>query len=839
MARPGRRLYPNVTAGSALAQFRCGTIREAELKYGTAAMEALAPHLTEPEDSLTGLDRLANAATARRAWLWLNLALPADLLLSALGTEDDNSARVELVTPALELHLRERGFAETHLHVGVALDFPQLWSVAMRAMADSRLGAEAFRAPGAELNDGAELAPWLMRAALGRYVLASYLRRADSAGNFHEWLRSACLPMVSRTVGPGNAVLLNMALADLTRGRLSPSRYSFALLRRLYARIAGVSAQGGMRSQTELVDADPVGRLFRGDNATGRTPEVRFTVGALRHLDGRNDPDFALLFWQVVRVRALFFRHVVQRPMTPGLQWFVRFYSRSGPARKPLEIEALLESAALMCGANRGLRSLEFRTGPGPNLSELLEYTSKVNEFVRRRQPGSSGNEGALRKRRSWAPTREPTVGPLEIGLVLHFIKDRGGGTKEGCPQAHWRAANADPGSRNRRDPNPSGYRYAGFFKQKRREAMALEKLLRHFPLSLESVRGLDVCTDELGVATWVFVPIFDRVRAAANQAAIALCGLLHRRVPTLRTTVHAGEDYVHLLTGLRHVDEAVEQFNLREGDRIGHGLALGVDPRDWATRAGRLAMIAEERLFDLVWEWGCYGRQVCRPVAGRPEHIEREITLLSELIFGEPQPPRSLERLQEDLCNSLSLYAVGFPDGTKPRQPDGSPLRFLHNYLTDPNWFDRGRRILWIDPAGEAESLVALQACLRHKIGSRGLTVEVNPTSNLLIGDLSDLTRHPLWRLHPPRGNGDAPPVSVCIGSDDPLVFASNLPQEYQLLHDAMTLAGLSDEEARQWLDRCRRCGLESRFTLSERDPRPLKSVLGTNTLPGRRFLL
>ena len=106
----------------------------------------------------------------------------------------------------------------------------------------------------------------------------------------------------------------------------------------------------------------------------------------------------------------------------------------------------------------------------------------------------------------------------------------------------------------------------------------------------------------------------------------------------------------------------------------------------------------------------------------------------------------------------------------------------------------------------------------IRQKLGQRGIAVEVNPSSNLLIGDLSDLTKHPLWRLRPPRSSGDAPPVSVCIGSDDPLTFATKLPQEYQLLHDALVLAGLSEAEAACWLDETRETGLRNRFTLPRR---------------------
>ena len=149
------------------------------------------------------------------------------------------------------------------------------------------------------------------------------------------------------------------------------------------------------------------------------------------------------------------------------------------------------------------------------------------------------------------------------------------------------------------------------------------------------------------------------------------------------------------------------------------------------------------------------------------------------------------------------------------------SRIERLIRYLTNPTVFEYGHENIWVEPHTEGMMLAHLQAALRQKVGTRGITVEVNPTSNLLIGDLGDLTSHPLWRLHPSRRGGDAPPVSLCIGSDDPVIFGSDLRQEYQLLSDAMTLAGLSDEEARQWIDRTRASGLESRFTLPNRTGR------------------
>ena len=112
-----------------------------------------------------------------------------------------------------------------------------------------------------------------------------------------------------------------------------------------------------------------------------------------------------------------------------------------------------------------------------------------------------------------------------------------------------------------------------------------------------------------------------------------------------------------------------------------------------------------------------------------------------------------------------------------------------------------------------ELEALRSLQRALRQKVGMLGLTVEVNPSSNLLISDLGHLQEHPIWRLSQPLD--EVPPLSVCIGSDDPLIFATNLPHEYQLLFDRMVQSGQSHEVALDWLDKAREAGMRGRFTL------------------------
>jgi hypothetical protein len=807
-----------------------------------------------PDDWSGRYDQRAPAAVARTAWRWLTLALPPDLLLAALGTVENGPHYVETLSPTLAQHLKEQGFAETHLHVGAGLDFPLLWNAVLRSIADFNVKPDVFTSPGAALGEGKDLAPWLVHAALVRYLLAAFLAVQQQFKDFRDYLCRGFCPWACSPLGPSSIAVLMRAVSELAYGQLHDAAAWFATLQGLYAQLTGVTATHIPQRVSQAVFADPIIPLLSRTGYKRRTPEVCLIASALQYLESHpGDLYFAHLFWQVVRVRALFYRHVVQRPMTPGLQWFVRFYMRASPARRPLNPRTLIESAAVLGGVGQGLRSLEFRTSPEASISAMEQYLGQIKDVAMAYRWNGHGHPAQIPREvpsnaaPTWAhpsgngmtlsarPLPANVMGSatshdheeVEFGLVYHFVKRRGGGADTGTPRANWRNSHADPGSDDTAGIfNGSGYRYALFYRERRKEAVSLEWLLRRRPLALQVIRGLDVCTDELGVPNWVLMPILERVRQAASDGIQALQKLCGWSLPQLRTTAHSGEDFVHLLTGLRNVDQTIEYFRLCEGDRIGHGLALGVDPREWAQRAGRIPMMCEERLLDLVWEWGWYAEHGNSPGRGRHALLEHEIARLSHRIFGETLSPYELKLLQTDLGDLSMLDRCGFPDRPPPPAvlkswygTDGQPTQHrlprLYHYLTDPGLFRRGRHILWVDPASEAETLAQLQAELRAKIGAMGIAVEVNPTSNLLIGDLSDLTRHPMWRLRPPRNDGDAPPVSICIGSDDPLIFGSNLRQEYQWLNDAMALAGLSDEEACQWLDRTRACGMESRFTL------------------------
>jgi hypothetical protein len=95
-----------------------------------------------------------------------------------------------------------------------------------------------------------------------------------------------------------------------------------------------------------------------------------------------------------------------------------------------------------------------------------------------------------------------------------------------------------------------------------------------------------------------------------------------------------------------------------------------------------------------------------------------------------------------------------------------------------------------------------------------------------LAVGLAPNLTAcHPIFRLEPlPGGAKDgAPTVSVTLGEDDPVTFASSLPDEFAHVYFSMLRHGVSSGDAFQWLERIRRNAWRHRFTVAEsRDYRP-----------------
>ena len=849
---------------------------------------------------------------ARLRWCWMCRALPPDLLRAARGVVDADDDPFQL-HPAMLQMLRDRGFAETHLHMGSALDFPLVWATLMRVLTKSESKHSDFKSPGAYFADGRDLCTWLLYAAVVRLVLAKWLFNSARSGadlsalltfarggwttlsdtdseadvdqphirpqpgvrDSHDdpVIAAGLANLIGRRLDVIEFHHLATLLSEFTDGKLSePRRAKFVMgaqqnLNRRFARtrvlyLSLIDPPSLLRhqrtesiafrsryqpgSRDDVFANDPLALVVGWRPTMGGSPETLFIKAALHHLEQNDkDNDFARLFWQLMRIRCLLYRHLVERPLTPGLQWFMRFFSRIKPVRKKIPGRVLFETAARLSGKDAGLRALEVRLGTEENEADCLDMLRAV--------------EGAGAK---------PELSNIEIGAVFHFSRKRGGGWEQGRLNAHgldhsypatvagMRSALHRVGSKLLKEAgNPSGFRFARFYIEQRRHAQALVNVIQMYPRLLRTIRGVDLCTDEAGVPVWVMLPLMRWVREAGQQASTQLRQRGESAIPPLRTSVHAGEDFVHLMAGLRRIDHTVTYLHLEEGDRLGHALALGVEPITWCGRIGRVIQTSEERLFDLVWEWSCYAKHNVDVASTRLAYVRTEIVRLAHHIFGSNDKasyaPEDLMAFFDLVHKEQELRNVGFPDqavlqALNARHPhraseeEVSPQAqsLLLAYLCEERVWRLGRSPVTVNFRSvqhEGEALSQLQNGLRRRIGALGLTIEVNPSSNVVIGDLGHLEAHPLWRLRPVESGDKVPPLSICIGSDNPLTLATTLPHEYQLLFDALVLRGHSHEVAMKWIDAARDAGMRTRFTLPRGVAR-IKQKLEPNILTSLR---
>ena len=356
-----------------------------------------------------------------------------------------------------------------------------------------------------------------------------------------------------------------------------------------------------------------------------------------------------------------------------------------------------------------------------------------------------------------------------------------------------------------------------------------------------DKVRGIDCASHEIGCPPEVFATAYRFLRGYLDSDASEhpfLCNEPHY----LSATYHAGEDFLDILSALRTIDEAVNFLDLRRGDRIGHALGLGVNPtKHYETKGYRVFLHKQDRLDDLVW---LLNR--CRNLGLRIDpHIYGKLKQEAELLFHDIYG-LMLEELEPDWNISLTEYycsmALRADDpilykGWHEKRSEGSIIerdengerqyidehpillspydRFLlskhepaldryrkskyltglchyyhysmkarrEGYKTWPVEIDRDYIRLMLDA----------QDILQKDLANKGIAIECNPSSNVLIGTFREYKYHPIFRFnhvslqHHEHTDHETQPLQVCINTDDLGIFDTSLAFEYSLLFDAL----------------------------------------------------
>lgn len=371
-------------------------------------------------------------------------------------------------------------------------------------------------------------------------------------------------------------------------------------------------------------------------------------------------------------------------------------------------------------------------------------------------------------------------------------------------------------------------YRFYSLRARLMAQVHALRTSLEHYPALRRWVRGVDAAANELDAPPEVFASVF-RVCCTAGLT---------------RRSFHAGEDFHHLLGGIRTILDALELLDLREGDRIGHGTAMGISPDLWLRRMPGLVHVRKDDwLLDLLATWRLLRKIGEVSLAYR---VECDLAELGCEVFGEEVSAVALERaMRLRGLNAAYLYAVfsrltpGIETAKLPAAVDiVSPLqdaeraeaervdemirkhrsecKLLWQWLSDTGVRTRGRELMPVKcDYFSAQEYVRVQQALMSEVKERRVLIETLPSSNVRISQYECFEEHHIfrWMRLPEFLQDGDPEIMVSLGSDDPGIFAGELAGEFYQLYAALRGFGLTDKEALHRVAELNERGREYRF--------------------------
>jgi hypothetical protein len=357
-----------------------------------------------------------------------------------------------------------------------------------------------------------------------------------------------------------------------------------------------------------------------------------------------------------------------------------------------------------------------------------------------------------------------------------------------------------------------------------RRQGRYLREWMDQTDDALATLRALDVAGRELDGPLWLFAPTIRSLRERSEQLS-ALSRAADCR--PLGVTVHVGEEFRTAAGGLRAIHEALEWSVVRRGDRLGHALALGIDIETWTQRHSSVHQPRLERLWDIAWMLHVSTAWQLDAPATLLRKLEEEGLQLAASIWGKDivSTRSQLIQLWRDLGDPA--FGTDWHNAIETQQwrppPRASLTTQLLFALMDDHRHDAWRRSQQrtsVSTLPVAKLLTQAQRRLAAEISDRQITIEVNPSSNLLIAGLDSPLDQPMFRMRPidPANRAVVP---VCISTDDPLTFATSLDDEYAYAWAGMVVGGgVSAEYARAWLEESARASWRARFTLPRSTP-------------------
>ena len=430
------------------------------------------------------------------------------------------------------------------------------------------------------------------------------------------------------------------------------------------------------------------------------------------------------------------------------------------------------------------LKHIEGRFSPKATLQENMAFVHSISE-------GYKDYCKHLKEKNG-------TVVPPKMQLVAHFIKKKD------------------------KVPVDRQIRHRALRKEIRCKAYALYLMMLYVSYKkLENcdVVGVDAASNEMNAGPEVFAPSFHWLRKKWRE-----------KDKNIQFTFHAGEDFVHLLSGLRMMIEAVEFLDMEQGDRLGHGTAAGIDPNLWMSRMNKTLKIKKgEWLDDLLVAYNLIAdneNKYADLIQLLPK-LHNQIEDLHKEIYGtfnsikEMTDAWAFRKYDGDILrNYTHIDKFDFAEMGKVNKifkDNAAAKRLYRKYHFDMKVKNEYNKLCEVDIEKglfTAENLYHIQKLVLNKIAKRGVALEVLLTSNTAISFYRECNEHHLrnWIGDDIDDNGMLVPP-VVVGSDDPGIFMTNIYIEHARIATYLEYNGYGYMERKRILENLIRNGEYFKF--------------------------
>lgn len=546
-----------------------------------------------------------------------------------------------------------------------------------------------------------------------------------------------------------------------------------------------------------------------------------------RSYNGQFSKDEQDVFYLYLLIKSQFRNELIQVNQRVGFKNFARYQNRKGDFWWNTKEYAYEAHVLALKGAFSGqsIKSLEARIMPSDRWTKDIEGIFAIDRDMYFANKGQSLPADNVIKEIKQNGINE------KYFFVIHF------------PKIKLERINA-------RDSNkeligiPRNYKTR---EKAERFAKAIKKAIVKNNYYANRVWGIDACSTEIGCRPETFATEFRFLRYIVCSENVFWEG--KSREKRLWITYHAGEDFLDIVDGIRAIDEAVRFLDMNNRDRLGHALALGVDPEAYYLLKRRnLIMPKQDVLDNYVWllfrslELGVMIDSQLRC------HMEYEAEKLFHYIYppssgndaslkdyfeswklrgDHPQLYRSGEYIKkEDIFTDDYKEAGTLKDEKLKLLRGQKQIAYLYyRYHFGAQERRCGQEMQIVEITDEYIALAKeMQKSIQRLLMEKSIAIECNPSSNVLIGTFKRYDTHPMLQFNSyalnKHGKYDPVQLNISINTDDQGVFDTLLENEYALMACALEKKKdgsgeliYSGDDVYDYLEHVRQMGMEQVF--------------------------